>query len=64
MFIDSGYKFRLAITLNAVDNRTRTKIMPINNKWPIEDIVKEGNRYTINNKASIMYEYVLLQIVL
>ena len=35
--------------------------MPINNKWPIDDIIKEGNIYTKNSKASIMYEYVLFK---
>ena len=60
-YIDSEYKFRLAISLNAIDNKTRSRIMPINNKWPIEDIIKEGNRYTKNSKASIMYEYVLFK---
>ena len=60
-FIDSGFKYRLAISLNSVDNKQRTKIMPINKKWPIETIIKEGNRYTQNNKSCVMYEYVLLK---
>tara|TARA_B100000945_G_C20415582_1_gene614962 strand:- start:251 stop:1291 length:1041 start_codon:yes stop_codon:yes gene_type:complete len=60
-FIDSGFKYRLAISLNSVDNKQRTKIMPINKKWPIETIIKQGNRYTQNNKSCVMYEYVLFK---
>ena len=35
--------------------------MPINKKWPIETIIREGNRYTQNNKSCVMYEYVLFK---
>lgn len=60
-FVQSKYKFKLAISLNSVDNLTRTKIMPINKKWPIEDLIKEGNKYTQTSKSAVMYEYVLLK---
>ena len=30
---------RLAVSLNAVDDKTRSQIMPINNKWPIAELL-------------------------
>ncbi|HEC25562.1 MAG TPA: 23S rRNA (adenine(2503)-C(2))-methyltransferase RlmN [bacterium] len=56
-----NHKYKIAISLNAADNITRSKIMPINKKFPIENIVKLINdrKPSIHNKITI--EYVLIK---
>ncbi len=54
-------KTRLAVSLNAVDNETRNKIMPINKKYPIEMLLKACEEYYAETGDRITFEYVLLK---
>ena len=58
-FYKEGRKYRLAISLNASNDKIRSKIMPINNKWPISDLVSIGRKHAHRNRK-VMFEYVLL----
>ena len=60
-YIDEKQPYKLAISLNAIDNATRDQIIPINKKWNIEMIIKELERYPSDKKNMIMLEYVLLK---
>ncbi len=60
-FIKEKRKYKLAISLNASNDKTRTEIMPINKKWGIQEIVKSGEEYSKQKKRLIMFEYVLLK---
>ena len=59
-YIDEKQPYKLAISLNAVNNKIRQDIMPITVKWNIEQIIKELERYPSNKKNMVMLEYVLL----
>jgi len=59
--IQDGYKYKLAISLNATEDRTREKIMPVNRTWPIEKIIKSASRFAARKGHNIMFEYVLLK---
>jgi len=51
----------LAVSLNATTNEVRSKIMPINNKYPLEDLLKAMRKYIkARNRKRILIEYVLL----
>lgn len=52
---------RLAVSLNAVDNETRSKIMPINKKYPIEQLLEACAQYYKETGDRITFEYVLLK---
>ncbi|RZD15661.1 MAG: 23S rRNA (adenine(2503)-C(2))-methyltransferase RlmN [Candidatus Acididesulfobacter guangdongensis] len=54
-------KYKIAISLNASNNYSRSQIMPINKKYPIEDIAKfiSSGKYFGHNKITL--EYVLLK---
>lgn len=54
-------KTRLAVSLNAVDNETRNKIMPINKKYPIEMLLEACAEYYKETGDRITFEYVLLK---
>ena len=60
-YISEGQPYKLAISLNATTDETRTGIIPINKKWTIEMIMKELAKYPSDKKNRIMLEYVLLK---
>ncbi len=51
---------RLAISLNAADDETRTRIMPINRKWDLGLLIEAARAYPLRNREYIFFEYVLL----
>jgi len=51
----------LAVSLNATTNATRSKIMPINNKYPLEMLLEAMHAYINQRKKKrILIEYVML----
>jgi 23S rRNA (adenine2503-C2)-methyltransferase len=51
---------KLAISLNAPNDRIRGEIMPINRKWPIEAVVEAVRKVRLRPRERITFEYVLL----
>jgi len=51
---------KLAISLNASSDEQRDKIMPINRKYPIEDLLAACARYPLRPWEHLTFEYVLL----
>jgi 23S rRNA (adenine2503-C2)-methyltransferase len=51
---------KLAISLNAPNDRVRTEIMPVNRKWPIESLMKAVSGVKLRPRERITFEYVLL----
>lgn len=60
-FADEGHRYKLAISLNASEDESRTKLMPINKKWDIAELVKACKYYTESSRNMITFEYVLMQ---
>ncbi len=60
-FILEKQRYKLAISLNAPDDITRTQIMPVNNKWSVADLIGAGKEYSNLKKRQVMFEYVLLK---
>lgn len=50
----------LAISLHAADNDTRSKIMPLNRKWPLEELIPALHRYVGKTGRRLTIEYILL----
>jgi len=53
-------KVNLAVSLNAADNDTRNKLMPINRTYPIEMILSACRRFPLPSRRTVMFEYVLI----
>lgn len=52
----------LAISLHAVNDETRSEIMPINNKYPIDELLTACKNYAgLKNSRKITFEYILLK---
>ncbi|HUS73891.1 MAG TPA: 23S rRNA (adenine(2503)-C(2))-methyltransferase RlmN [Sedimentisphaerales bacterium] len=52
---------RLAVSLNAPANPLRTKLMPINKKYPIESVLRAVKAYQLKTKRRVTFEYVLIK---
>jgi 23S rRNA (adenine2503-C2)-methyltransferase len=60
-FKNEGLHVNLAISLNATDNKTREEIMPINKKYPIEDLINCLREYPLKPSRRFTFEYVMLE---
>lgn len=54
-------RVNLAVSLNAADNATRSRLMPINRKFPIEKLLKACEHFPLRGGRRITIEYVLLK---
>jgi 23S rRNA (adenine2503-C2)-methyltransferase len=52
---------RMAVSLNAVNDEVRTKIMPINKKWPIAELLDACRKHCDESGDKVTFEYVLLK---
>jgi len=52
--------FRLAISLNASDEETRTHLMPINRRYPLHKLLALCRKYPLQRRSRITFEYVMV----
>lgn len=57
---DDGVKFNLALSLHSANNEKRSKIMPINDSNPLEDLVDALNYFYQKTKRKITLEYAVI----
>jgi 23S rRNA (adenine2503-C2)-methyltransferase len=57
---EEGIQFELSVSLHAADNSTRTSIMPINKRYPIEGLIEACRHYIAVTNRIITFEYILL----
>ena len=50
----------LAISLNAPDDKTRSRLMPVNKKYPIELLLDACRRYPMPGRRMLTFEYILI----
>lgn len=53
-------QFKLAVSLNAADDSTRSRLMPINKKYPLAELLGAVKRYITATGKLVTFEYVLL----
>jgi 23S rRNA (adenine2503-C2)-methyltransferase len=51
---------KLAISLNASNEESRTRLMPLNRKWSLERLIAAAREFPLRNRERITFEYVLL----
>ncbi len=57
---DSFRKVGLAISLNAADDRLRSKLMPVNKKYPLKDLLDAARYFAKKTRRRITFEYILI----
>ena len=50
----------LAISLHAADNETRSRLMPVNDRYPLEELLAACKDYPQKKRQRVMFEYTLL----
>jgi 23S rRNA (adenine2503-C2)-methyltransferase len=53
-------QINLAISLHAPDDELRSKLMPINKKYPLEKVLKAVDEYIEKTNRKVMFEYVMI----
>ncbi len=56
-----GLGVHLAVSINAADPAQRTRLMPINKKYPVEEVVKALKKLDRSGRQKLTAEYVLLK---
>jgi len=51
---------KLAISLNASNDSDRTRVMPINKKWDLAQLLAAARAFPLKNRERLTFEYVLL----
>jgi 23S rRNA (adenine2503-C2)-methyltransferase len=54
-------KVNLAVSLNATDNETRSRLMPINRTYPLEDLLEACRQFPLQPGRRITFEYILIK---
>ena len=58
---DENHQFKLAISLNSIDEKNRKKIMPLTNTHPLSDLINSARYYYQKTRRLITFEFVLLK---
>src|SRR3989338_5641818 len=53
--------FRLAVSLNGTIDAIRSKLMPINRKWNMAELMRACRDYTKRTNKRVTFEYILIQ---
>ncbi len=57
----AGVKVNLAVSLNATTDEVRNRIMPVNKRYPIKDLLAACKRFPLEPRRRITFEYVMLR---
>ncbi|MEW5739136.1 MAG: 23S rRNA (adenine(2503)-C(2))-methyltransferase RlmN [Myxococcota bacterium] len=52
---------KLAISLNASNDETRERIMPVNKRWKIAELMEAVKRFPVKQGRRVTFEYVLME---
>ena len=60
-FVDEVEKpIRLALSIHAADPELRSELMPVNDRYPLDDVLAECRRYVELRRRKVFVEYVML----
>ena len=55
-----NWQVNLAVSLHAPNNELRSKLIPVNEKYPLEKIFAAVNSYLLKTHRRVMFEYLLI----
>jgi 23S rRNA (adenine2503-C2)-methyltransferase len=58
---DFSGQVQLAVSVHAADTETRTRLMPINKKYPLPELIAAVRRYPIPRRRRLTIEYTLVR---
>ena len=57
---EEGLQIELSVSLHAPNSEMRRKLMPVENKYPMEELLRECEAYTAKTKRHVTFEYTLV----
>ncbi len=60
-FADEGLQVRLAISLHAATDEERSALLPVNRRYPIEDVLDAVQTYIVKTNRRVTLEWTLIQ---
>ena len=57
---EEGMPISLSVSLHAPNQELRSQIMPINRKYPLQDVIAAAKNYADKTKRRVTYEYILI----
>lgn len=60
-FSETEKRYNLAISLHAPDNELRSRLMPVNKTYPVEEVIAAADEYCKKTRRRITFEYLLLE---
>jgi 23S rRNA (adenine2503-C2)-methyltransferase len=61
MLMENRFQLTLSVSLHASNNEIRSKIMPINNQYPLEQLLLACKEYSLKTSRRISFEYALFK---
>lgn len=58
---EQGLQIELAISLHGYDNESRNLLMPVNRKYPFDELIAACREYVKKTKRQITFEYILIK---
>jgi 23S rRNA (adenine2503-C2)-methyltransferase len=58
---EEDLQVELSVSLHAADDRLRSRIMPVNQKYPLADLIKCCHEYIDKTNRQITFEYILVK---
>lgn len=58
--IDEGLPVTLTLSLHAPNDKLRSKMMPVNEKWGVEEVIKACKAYAAKTSRRVSFEYTLI----
>ena len=55
-----GIQFELSVSLHAPTDDLRSQLMPVNRRWPLDELLNACKEYTLKTKRIITFEYTLI----
>jgi len=59
-FATEGLQVRLAVSLHAVTDEERAAIMPVNKRWPLDELIGACRRYAATTGRRVTFEWALI----
>lgn len=56
-----GLEINLSVSLNSANNGTRSKMMPVNRKFPLDELMKAVRYYVQTSGRRVTFEYVMIK---
>jgi len=60
-FADQPLQIRLAISLHGATNEVRSTIMPVNKRFPVEELIEACTYFSTRKKQYLTFEYILIR---